>query len=105
MPVPILLWVVGALAALIGGAALLRNWNAVINWLYDFLPKVRAIWEATKEMVPHAARILVEKYLDGAEKLVRTIHQLAYKKDGQWSRRLLPAAALRTLCRTGFAKE
>lgn len=54
MPVPILLWVVGALAALIGGAALLRNWNAVINWLYDFLPKVRAIWEATKEMVPHA---------------------------------------------------
>ena len=84
MPVPILLWVVGALAALIGGAALLRNWNAVINWLYDFLPKVRAIWEATKEMVPHAARILVEKYLNGAEKLVRTIHQLAYKKDGQW---------------------
>ena len=70
---------------MIGGRALLRNWNAVINWLYDFLPKVRAIWEATKEMVPHMhPEFLVEKYLDGAEKLVRTIHQLAYKKDGQW---------------------
>ncbi len=83
MPIPVLLWILGALAALVGTAAILANWRAVLSWLEDFLTKVRAIWDAAKVFVPHKARIMVELYLEGAEKLVRVIHELCYVKDGQ----------------------
>ncbi len=77
------LLIFGALAALIGGVLILANWNAVVSWFRDFLPKVKQALQKTKDVVGYRAKILADKVIENGERLVRFVHRMAYKKDGQ----------------------
>ena len=68
----------------IGGVVIAANWNSIINWLKDFVPKLRAAWNSVRENVPHGARIFGDIIVEGAERLARIIHKLYYKENGQW---------------------
>lgn len=77
------LLIFGALAALIGGVVLLANWNAVVSWFRDFLPKVRKALKKIKDLTDYYAKVLADKVIENGEHLVRFIHRMVYKKDGQ----------------------
>lgn len=77
------LLIFGALAALIGGVLILANWNAVVSWFRDFLPKVKQALKKTKDLVGYHAKILADKVIENGETLVRFVHRMTYKKDGQ----------------------
>lgn len=68
----------------IGGVVIAANWNSIVNWLKDFVPKLRAAWNSVRENVPHGARIFGDIIVEGAERLARIIHKLYYKENGQW---------------------
>lgn len=88
---------------LIGGALIVANWDSVIGWLRNFIPKLKAAWESIRVMVPHGARIYGDLIVEGANKLAKIMHKLYYQEDGQWveetttrkvSEREVPAAIL-----------
>ena len=68
----------------IGGVVIAANWNSIVNWLKDFVPKLRAAWNSVRENVPHGARIFGDIIVEGAERLSRIMHKLYYKENGQW---------------------
>lgn len=68
----------------IGGVVIVANWDSIANWLKDFVPKLRAAWNSVRENVPHGARIFGDIIVEGAERLVRVMHKLYYKENGQW---------------------
>ena len=68
----------------IGGVVIAANWDSIVNWLKDFVPKLRAAWNSVRENVPHGARIFGDIIVEGAERLARIIHKLYYKENGQW---------------------
>ena len=69
---------------LIGGVLIVANWDSIVNWLKDFVPKLKAAWEKVRIMVPHGARIYGDLVVEGADKLAKIMHKLYYKEDGQW---------------------
>lgn len=72
------------LGLLIGGAAVVAYWDEVMNWLKDFIPKLKRAWVSVRENVPHGARIYGDIIVSGAEQLARIMHRLYYKEKGQW---------------------
>ena len=68
----------------IGSVVIAANWNSIVNWLKDFVPKLRAAWNSVRENVPHGARIFGDIIVEGAERLSRIMHKLYYKENGQW---------------------
>lgn len=68
----------------IGSVVIAANWDSIVNWLKDFVPKLRAAWNSVRENVPHGARIFGDIIVEGAERLARIIHKLYYKENGQW---------------------
>ena len=72
------------LGLLIGGALIVANWEAITDWLKDFIPKLRMAWETIRDYVPHGARVVGDFIIESAERLVAIMHQLYYQEDGQW---------------------
>ena len=72
------------LGVLIGGAIIVANWDKIVDWLNDFIPKLKAAWEEVRELVPHGARIYGDLVAKGADLLGRIMHKLYYKQDGHW---------------------
>ena len=68
----------------IGSVVIAANWDSIVNWLKDFVPKLRAAWNSVRENVPHGARIFGDIIVEGAERLSRIMHKLYYKENGQW---------------------
>lgn len=68
----------------IGSVVIAANWDSIVNWLKDFVPKLRAAWNSVRENVPHGARMFGDIIVEGAERLARIIHKLYYKENGQW---------------------
>ena len=68
----------------IGSVVIAANRDSIVNWLKDFVPKLRAAWNSGRENVPHGARIFGDIIVEGAERLARIIHKLYYKENGQW---------------------
>lgn len=64
----------------IGGVLLVANWDSVVDWLSDFIPKLRKKWAELREFVPHEAQIVGDRI----DNLVRIMHKLFYKEKGQW---------------------
>lgn len=69
---------------LIGGVLVVANWDSIVNWLKDFIPKLKAAWEKVRVFVPHGARIYGDMIVEGADKLAKIMHKLYYQEDGQW---------------------
>lgn len=72
------------LGVLIGGVLIVANWDEIINWLDDFIPKLKNAWEQVRPNVPHAAMIVGDTIIEGAETMVRVMHKLYYREDGEW---------------------
>lgn len=69
---------------LLGGILIVANWEAIVDWLNDFIPKLRKVWDSVKIFVPHAAAVFGDVVLDGAERMARIMHKLYYKENNEW---------------------
>lgn len=74
------LFLVG-LAGLVGGALIVAYWDDIVDWLADFLPKVKAAFANAVRNIAHAAAMFVQKVKDAYAKIM---HKLYYKEEGQW---------------------
>lgn len=74
-------WLIGLGLAAIGGALIVAYWDDIINWLSDFIPKVKEAFQKFKRNVAHAAAMFVKRVQDGYAKIM---HKLYYKENGQW---------------------
>lgn len=72
------------LGLLIGGAIIVANWGEVVDWLKDFVPRMKKFWEEFKKNIPHGARIYGDLIVEGADRLAKVMHKLYYKEDGHW---------------------
>ncbi len=72
------------LGVLIGGAILVANWGAIVDWLNDFIPKLKKQWKTLREGIPNGARIYGDLIVEGADRLAKIMHKLYYKEDGHW---------------------
>ena len=77
---------------LIGGAAIVvANWDSIINWLNDFIPKLEEKWKELRGDIPHAYRIYGDLIVEGGKRLIRIIHKFYYKdKEGNWMEESTP---------------
>ena len=102
-------WLIGAgLVGILGVAAVVYNWDGILDWLHDFIPKVSEILRAASyEFGPEfkAAAMIVGGFLDTVHAKIE--HKLYHKiGKGQWleettTRQIpeseLPPAVLRKL--------
>lgn len=72
------------LGALIGGVLLVTHWSEVVDWLQDFLPKLKKIWDTYKSDLPHAAIMVGDMALEGGDLLTKIMHKLYYRDGEQW---------------------
>lgn len=68
-----------ALGLLVGGTAVVLNWQEIESWLKDFLPKVQS---ALKDVgiVDYAAKLFSS--VEG--NVMRLVHKLYYQENGKW---------------------
>lgn len=82
MPVPFLVWVLGtALAAVIGGVAVLEYWSQILDWLSTFITKLKNAFAAASRFIKHAAIVVAAKC---KEIYTKIMHKLYYKENGNW---------------------
>lgn len=78
----------------IGGIAIAANWRAIVDWLKDFIPKLRETWKKVRENVPYGAKIVGDLVVKGLDKLAKIMHKLYYQEDDHWveetTTRILP---------------
>ena len=74
--IPLLL----GLGVLIGGAIIVANWDDIVDWLKDFIPKLKAAWNKLKKAVAHAAMVVAEK----VKNMFHIKHKQYYQENGQW---------------------
>ena len=73
------------LGVLIGGVVIVANWDAIVDWLNDFIPKLKRAWEQLKVKLAHAAMIAAEKIREAGKWISKIMHKLYYKNEqGQW---------------------
>jgi len=94
-------WLIGAgLVGVLGVAAVVYNWDGILDWLHDFIPKVsQMLRSAAKEFGPEfqAAAMVVGGFLDTVHAKIE--HKLYHKiGHGKWleetTRRTLPESEL-----------
>lgn len=82
MPVPLLLCVLGtALAAVVGGAAILEYWSQILDWLSAFITKLKNAFAAASRFIKHAAIVVAAKCKEAYTKIM---HKLYYKENRNW---------------------
>ena len=82
MPVPFLVWVLGtALAAVVGGVAVLEYWSQILDWLSTFITKLKNAFAAASRFIKHAAIVVAAKC---KEIYTKIMHKLYYKENGNW---------------------
>lgn len=69
---------------LIGGVAIVAYWSEIVDWLKDFLPKLKNFWDTYKSNLPHAAIIAGDFVFEQGAKLARIMHKLYYRENDQW---------------------
>ena len=73
-----------AAGLLIGGAIIVANWDSIVNWVKDFIPKLVSAWESVRAFVPYEFVFVGDLICEGAKALARIMNKLYYKEDGQW---------------------
>ena len=69
----------------LGGILLVANWNEVVNWLRDFVPKLKKAWEKFRPLVPYEMQWLGDTVVKGAEHLISIIHKFYHQEEnGKW---------------------
>ena len=94
-------WLVGAgLVGILGVAAVVYDWDEILDWLHDFIPKISSMLrEAARSFGPNfqAAAMVVGGFLDTVHAKIE--HKLYHKVEhGKWleetTRRTLPESEL-----------
>lgn len=82
MPVPFLVLALGAaLAAVVGGAAILEYWSQILDWLSSFITKLKNAFAAAAKFIKHAAMVVAAKCKEAYTKIM---HKLYYQEEGKW---------------------
>ena len=78
--------IAGGLAALgLGTVLVVANWNDIVDWIRDLIPKLKAGWQKFRPLVPYEMQFLGDMVVEAGEHLARIIHKLYYQKEnGQW---------------------
>ena len=71
------LLIAGGLVAL-GTAIVVANWNDIVDWIRDFVPKLKAAWNKLRPLVPYEMQFLGDMVVEAGERLARVIHKLYY---------------------------
>jgi len=69
------------LAILVGGVLVVAYWADIVNWLKDFIPKVKKFFQDLPQRIAHAAAIFIQRIQNG---MVAIRHKLYYKEEGSW---------------------
>ncbi len=72
------------LGLVIGGTLLVKYWKNTVDWLKDFIPKLKMAWKRVRPMLPYAAIIVGDKLWEAGSALVAVMHRLYYKENGEW---------------------
>ena len=72
------------LGLVIGGTLLVKYWKNIVDWLKDFIPKLKMAWKRVRPMLPYAAIIVGDKLWEAGSALVAVMHRLYYKENGEW---------------------
>lgn len=65
------------LLAAVGGFLAYQNWDEMLKWLQDFLPKIS---EALDGVVKYSAKLFSS--VEGG--VLRLVHKLYYRENGKW---------------------
>ncbi len=65
------------LGAVVGGFLAYQNWDEMVKWLQDFLPKISA---ALDGVVKYSAKLFSS--VEGG--VLRLVHKLYYRENGKW---------------------
>lgn len=69
----------------LGGVLLVTHWDEIVDWLRDFVPKLKKAWEKFRPLVPYEMQLLGDAVVKGAEHLVSIIHKFYYQEEnGKW---------------------
>ena len=99
-------WLIGAA---IVGFLVVACWDEIVNWLKDFIPRVKAAFQELKANVLHACAVFVQRVKDA---VVHISHKTYYKENKQWMEKTttreisedeLPPAIKRKL--SGYSEE
>ena len=64
---------------------MVKHWNDVVDWLRDFVPRLKATWASVRSHLPYDMQIVGDMVIKGAEHLVSIMHKVYYQEDnGQW---------------------
>lgn len=77
-------WLIGAGIAAIAAVAIVAYWDEILDWLGDWIPKIRAAFEALIGVmnIPYGIQILAGlKFL---EKMVKIMQRTYYNENGKW---------------------
>lgn len=74
-------WIIGLGLAALGGALVVAYWNEIVDWLADFIPKIRELFRTVKRNIAHAAGMFIQQMKDAYAKIM---HKLYYKEEGKW---------------------
>ena len=66
------------------GTLLVKYWKNIVDWLKDFIPKLKMAWKRVRPMLPYAAIIVGDKLWEAGSALVAVMHRLYYKENGEW---------------------
>ena len=97
---PVAWLAVAGLVGILGAAAVVYNWDSILEWLHDFLPRVsKMIREIAKRFVTNFEHIayIIADYIDNVDGKIE--HVLYHKRhDGRYeeeiTRRTLPKSEL-----------
>jgi len=96
-----------AVIAAAGGAFLVyKNWDQIKNWLSDFIPKIKELFERKMQGIAHAAAVVAEKVKDTVAAIK---HRLFYKEEGKWmeetTKREIPESEVPPFIRAKIAAQ
>ncbi len=74
-------WLIGLGLAALGGALVVAYWDEIIDWLSDFIPKIKKAFNSLKKNIAYAGAMFIQKCKDAYSKIM---HKLYYKENGQW---------------------
>ena len=71
----------GVAALGIGACLVVKYWNEIIEWLTDFITKLKKAFDQIGRTVKHAAIIMAQKIRDV---YARIMHKQYYQEQGKW---------------------
>ena len=74
-----------AAGLLLGGVALVANWDDIVDWVRDFVPRFKSAWQKISPHLPYEMQFLGDLIVKAGERLVSIMNKVYYQEEsGQW---------------------